>query len=62
MDNLVTVAGGRYIGDEYFDADPDVAFADLDLQAIGPLIQEVTTSVDACGITFWKTTNSRNAI
>jgi putative cardiolipin synthase len=47
VDNLVTVVGGRNIGDEYFDADPDLAFADLDLLAIGPVIQEVSTSFDA---------------
>ena len=47
VDNLVTVVGGRNIGDEYFDADPDLAFADLDLLAIGPVVQEVSTSFDA---------------
>lgn len=46
VDNLVTVVGGRNIGDEYFDADPDLAFADLDLLAIGPVVQEVSTSFD----------------
>lgn len=49
VDNLVTVVGGRNIGDEYFDADPDLAFADLDLLAIGPVVQEVSTSFD----TYW---------
>jgi len=29
-DNQATILGGRNIGDEYFDADPDVAFADID--------------------------------
>jgi len=47
VDNLVTVVGGRNIGDEYFDADPDLAFTDLDLLAIGPVVQEVSTSFDA---------------
>ena len=47
VDNLVTVVGGRNIGDEYFDADPDLAFADLDLLAIGPVVQEVSASFDA---------------
>lgn len=46
VDNHVTVVGGRNIGDEYFDADPDLAFADLDLLAIGPVVQEVSTSFD----------------
>src|SRR5688572_1595623 len=37
VDNQVTIVGGRNIGDEYFDANRDLAFADLDLMAIGPV-------------------------
>jgi putative cardiolipin synthase len=36
VDNQITILGGRNIGDEYFDAQPDLAFADLDVLAIGP--------------------------
>ena len=36
VDNQVSIVGGRNIGDEYFDADPDLAFSDLDVMAIGP--------------------------
>ena len=46
VDNQVTNVGGRNIGNEYFDADPDLAFGDLDVQAIGPVVQEISTSFD----------------
>ena len=45
-DNQVAVIGGRNIGNEYFDADPDVAFGDLDVFAIGPVVQEISESFD----------------
>jgi putative cardiolipin synthase len=31
VDNQVTILGGRNIGDEYFEAHPELAFADLDM-------------------------------
>lgn len=46
VDNQATIVGGRNIGDEYFDADPDFAFADLDILAIGPVVKEVSNSFD----------------
>lgn len=46
VDNQVTVVGGRNIGKEYFDAHPHLAFADIDLLAIGPVAQEVSRSFD----------------
>ncbi len=46
VDNQVTILGGRNMGDEYFDADPDLAFADLDVMAIGPVAKEVSTAFD----------------
>jgi len=45
-DNQVMIVGGRNIGDEYFEARPDVAFADLDLLAIGPVVEEVSRQFD----------------
>lgn len=45
-DNQITIVGGRNIGDEYFDAHPDLAFSDLDVFAIGPVVQEVSGSFD----------------
>ena len=46
VDNQATILGGRNIGDEYFSADPNLAFADLDVLAIGPVAREVSRSFD----------------
>jgi putative cardiolipin synthase len=46
VDNQVTILGGRNMGNEYFDADPDLAFSDLDVLAIGPVAQEVSVAFD----------------
>jgi putative cardiolipin synthase len=46
VDNQVTILGGRNIGNEYFDAHPDIAFNDMDVLAIGPVVQEVSASFD----------------
>lgn len=46
-DNQATILGGRNIGDEYFDADKALAFADLDVLAIGPPVREVSSEFDA---------------
>lgn len=49
VDNQATIVGGRNIGNEYFDADPELSFGDLDVLAIGPVVKEVSTSFD----TYW---------
>ncbi len=46
VDNQATIVGGRNIGDEYFNADPGLAFADLDLLAIGTAVPEVSEEFD----------------
>lgn len=46
VDNAVTVVGGRNVGDEYFDAGSGVAFADLDVMALGPIVDEVSNTFD----------------
>ena len=46
VDNQVTILGGRNIGNEYFEARPDLAFADLDVMAIGPVVSRVSGSFD----------------
>jgi putative cardiolipin synthase len=46
VDNQATILGGRNIGNEYFEADPDLDFNDLDVLAIGPVAQEVSASFD----------------
>ena len=54
VDNQVSIVGGRNIGDEYFDADKDVAFSDLDAMIIGPVVPEVSDEFDQ----YW---NSRHS-
>jgi len=46
VDSQATILGGRNIGNEYFEADPDLAFADLDVLAIGPVARDVSTAFD----------------
>jgi len=46
VDNQLTIVGGRNIGNEYFAADPEKNFGDLDVLAIGPVVQEVSGSFD----------------
>jgi putative cardiolipin synthase len=43
-DNQVTIVGGRNVGDEYFDATTSVAFVDLDVMAIGPVVHDVSSN------------------
>jgi putative cardiolipin synthase len=45
-DNQATIVGGRNIGDEYFSARPDVNFGDLDVLAIGPVVNQISTAFD----------------
>ena len=46
VDNQATILGGRNIGDEYFDHDQNLAFADMDVLAIGPVANQVSRSFD----------------
>ena len=45
-DNVATIIGGRNIGNEYYDADPTLEFADLDVLAIGGVVTDVSNSFD----------------
>jgi len=49
VDNHVTIIGGRNIADEYFGAREDAKFGDLDVVAVGPVVQEVSEMFD----TYW---------
>jgi putative cardiolipin synthase len=49
VDNRIAIVGGRNIGDEYFDADGDSNFRDLDLLAIGPVVRNASNAFD----TYW---------
>jgi putative cardiolipin synthase len=53
-DNQATIVGGRNVGDEYYGADTDVGFVDLDALAVGPVVREVSREFDL----FW---NSESA-
>lgn len=46
VDNQATIVGGRNIGNEYFNAVAHTAFADLDVLAIGPVVDRVSTMFD----------------
>ncbi|SFM03583.1 phospholipase D family protein [Variovorax sp. OV329] len=46
-DNTITIVGGRNVGDEYFGATDGVLFADLDVLAMGAVVEPVSASFDA---------------
>jgi putative cardiolipin synthase len=45
-DNQAAILGGRNIGDEYFEADSEVAFGDLDVLMTGPGVNDASTAFD----------------
>lgn len=49
FDNVVTLVGGRNIGDEYFAAREDSNYNDLDVLGVGPIAKEVSATFD----TYW---------
>src|SRR5436190_2425344 len=53
-DNRATIVGGRNLGDEYFGAEGAVAFADLDVLAVGAVVPEVSASFDA----YWNSASA----
>ena len=54
VDNQVAVVGGRNVGDEYFGAGAGVAFADLDVVAVGTAVREVSAEFDV----FWNSAST----
>ncbi len=46
VDSQATILGGRNIGDEYFEADPEFAFLDIDVLSVGPVARSVAASFD----------------
>jgi cardiolipin synthase C len=46
VDNSVAIVGGRNISDEYFGASSDVYMRDLDVLAMGPIVQKVSAVFD----------------
>ncbi len=45
-DNQRAILGGRNIGDEYFEAQSEVAFGDLDVLTVGPGVSDVSDAFD----------------
>src|SRR5690606_2633965 len=46
VDNQATIIGGRNVGDEYFGATRDMLFTDLDVLAVGPVVNDVSADFD----------------
>lgn len=53
VDNVAAIVGGRNIGDEYFINPESFVFADLDVMAIGPVVQGVSESFDSYWNSDW---------
>ena len=49
VDNAIALVGGRNVGDEYFQIDPEGQFADDDVFAAGPVVQQLSRTFDE----FW---------
>ncbi len=49
VDNAVALMGGRNIGDQYFQIDPEAQLADDDVFAAGPVVQQLSATFDE----FW---------
>jgi len=45
-DGQATIVGGRNVGDEYYGADSEVGFRDLDALAVGPVVRDVSREFD----------------
>jgi putative cardiolipin synthase len=48
-DNAIALVGGRNIGDQYFQVDPESQFADDDVFTAGPIVKELSATFDE----FW---------
>ena len=45
VDNAIALVGGRNIGDQYFQVDPDSQFGDDDVFAAGPIVKQLSSDV-----------------
>ncbi len=57
VDGVVTIIGGRNIGDIYFDYGAGTHYLDVDAIAIGPIVEEVSRSFDD----YWNSDSSYDA-
>jgi cardiolipin synthase C len=53
VDAAFGIAGGRNIGDEYFDLHPEVNFRDRDVLAVGPVVGGMSENFDAYWNNAW---------
>ncbi|KJZ48535.1 phospholipase D family protein [Pseudomonas fluorescens] len=54
-DNSVAIVGGRNLGDEYFDAEPNRNFTDIDMLSVGPVAEQLGHSFDE----YWNSALSK---
>ena len=54
-DDAMGIVGGRNVGDEYFDAEPNLNFTDIDLLGAGPVARQLGYSFDQ----YWNSSLSR---
>jgi putative cardiolipin synthase len=54
-DSAVAIVGGRNLGDEYFDAEPNLNFTDIDMLSVGPVAEQLSHSFDQ----YWNSTLSK---
>ncbi len=54
-DNSVAIVGGRRSGDEYFDAEPNLNFTDIDMLSVGPVAEQLGHSFDQ----YWNSALSK---
>lgn len=54
VDNMVTISGGRNIGDEYFGATDAQLFTDLDMLCVGAVVDAVSRDFDL----YWQSNSS----
>lgn len=55
VDNAMAIVGGRNLGDEYFDAEPNLNFTDIDLLGVGPVAEQLGHGFDQ----YWNSALSR---
>ncbi len=53
-DGVISVIGGRNIGDEYFEANNSVLFADFDVSVVGAVVPEIQQEFDS----YWASPSS----
>jgi putative cardiolipin synthase len=56
-DGQATILGGRNVGDEYFDLGEEVSFTDLDVLAVGPVVEDEARDFER----YWTCSSSRPA-